>query len=158
MNLFELTHEAKTILAMEDMDEQTVKDTLEGLGLEDKFVSYSVVIKTLGAEEEALKTAIKSLGDKKQVVVNKVSRLKESCLQAMLELDMTKAGNAIHSITIRKGSNLSKLVIDDDAHFPDLYVDMIEKRDNAGLKKAIKDGDTFEGFHLEDGEPSVLIK
>ena len=158
MNLFELTHEAKTILAMEDMDEQTVKDTLEGLGLEDKFASYSVVIKTLGAEEEALKTAIKSLGDKKQVVVNKVSRLKESCLQAMLELDMTKAGNAIHSITIRKGSKGSKLVIDDDAHFPDLYVDMIEKRDNAGLKKAIKDGDTFEGFHLEDGEPSVLIK
>jgi hypothetical protein len=41
MNLFNLTQEAKHILAMDDMDEQTINDTLDGMGLEDKFANYS---------------------------------------------------------------------------------------------------------------------
>lgn len=158
MNLFDLTQEAKHILAMDDMDEQTINDTLDGMGLEDKFANYSAIIKTLNADTDALANAIKQLQEKKKHVENKVARLKEMALYSMQELDMTKAGNAIHSITLRKGSKGSKLVIEDDAYFPDLYIDMVEKRDNAGLKKALKDGDEFEGIHLEDGEPSVLIK
>jgi hypothetical protein len=36
---------------------------------------------------------------------------------------------------------------------------MVEKQDNAGLKQALKAGEfNCEGVHLEDGEPSVLIK
>lgn len=158
MNLFDLTQEAKHILAMDDMDEQTINDTLDGMGLEDKFANYSAIIKTLNADTDALANAIKQLQEKKKHVENKVARLKEMALYSMQELDMTKAGNAVHSITLRKGSKGSKLVIEDDAYFPDLYIDMVEKRDNAGLKKALKDGDEFEGIHLEDGEPSVLIK
>ena len=158
MNLFDLTQEAKHILAMDDMDEQTINDTLDGMGLEDKFANYSAIIKTLNADTDALANAIKQLQEKKKHVENKVARLKEMALYSMQELDMTKAGNAVHSITLRKGSKGSKLVIEDDACFPDLYISQVEKRDNAGLKKALKDGDEFEGIHLEDGEPSVLIK
>jgi hypothetical protein len=158
MSLFDMTQEAKYILAMEDVDEQAVKDTLEGIGLEDKFANYSVVIKTLNADSDALTNAIKQLQEKKKHVENKVARLKAMVLYSMQELDMKKAGNAVHSITLRKGSKLSKVVVDDDAVFPSMFISMVEKLDNAGLKKALKDGDMFEGIHLEDGEPSILIK
>ena len=46
MNLYELTAQAKEVLSMEDIDKQTIEDTLEGMGLEDKFASYSAILKT----------------------------------------------------------------------------------------------------------------
>jgi len=159
MNLFDLTQEAKHILAMDDMDQQTISDTLEGLGLEDKFANYSAIIKTFNADTDALANAIKQLQEKKKHVENKVTHLKDMALQSMQDLDMTKAGNAVHSITLRKGSAMSKLVIDDGTEFPKSFITMVEKQDNAGLKQALKAGEfNCEGVHLEDGEPSVLIK
>ena len=158
MNLFDLTQEAKAILAMEEMDEQTINDTLEGIGLDDKFSSYSAIIKTLNADSDALAGAIKQLQDKKKSTENKVSRLKEMAMNSMMDLDMTKAGNAIHSLTLRAGSKMSKVVHDDTAQFPIEFVSLIEKFDNAGLKKALKNGSEFKGYHLENGEPSILIR
>ena len=158
MNLFDLTQEAKMILAMEDVDQQAIDDTLEGLGLDDKFSSYSAIIKTLNADSDALAGAIKQLQDKKKSTENKVSRLKEMAMNSMMDLDMTKAGDAIHSLTLRAGSKMSKVVHDDTAQFPIEFVSLIEKFDNAGLKKALKDGAEFKGFHLENGEPSILIR
>jgi hypothetical protein len=158
MNLFNLTQEAKAILAMEDIDEQTINDTLEGIGLEDKFSSYSAIIKTLNADSDALANAIKQLQEKKKSTENKVVRLKEIAMNAMIELDMIKAGDAIHSLTLRTGSKMSKVVHDDTAKFPIEFVSLIEKYDKAGLKKALKNGAEFEGYHLENGEPSILIR
>ena len=158
MNLFDLTQEAKAILAMEDVDQQAIDDTLEGLGLDDKFSSYSAIIKTLNADSDALAGAIKQLQDKKKSTENKVSRLKEMAMNSMMDLDMTKAGNAVHSLTLRAGSKMSKVVHDDTAKFPIEFVSLIEKFDNAGLKKALKNGAEFKGYHLENGEPSILIR
>ena len=158
MNLFDLTQEAKAILAMEDVDQQAIDDTLQGLGLDDKFSSYSAIIKTLNADSDALAVAIKQLQDKKKSTENKVSRLKEMAMNSMMDLDMTKAGNAVHSLTLRAGSKMSKVVHDDTAKFPIEFVSLIEKFDNAGLKKALKNGAEFKGYHLENGEPSILIR
>ncbi len=158
MNLFELTQQAKQIYAMEDMDEQSVKDTLDGIGLDDKFASYSMVIKTLNADGQALANAIKQLQEKKKHVENKVIRLKDMALYSMQELNLKKGGDAIHSLTVRKGSKGSQLRIDEGIPFPNEFISMIEKYDNAGLKNALKDGAVYDGIHLEDGEPSILIK
>jgi hypothetical protein len=156
MNLFDLTQEAKAILAMDEIDEQTINDTLEGIGLEDKFSSYSAIIKTLNADSDALAGAIKHLQDKKKSTENKVSRLKAIAMNSMIELNMKKAGDAIHSLTLRAGSQMSRVVHDDTAQFPIEFVSLIEKFDNAGLKKALKNGSEFKGYHLENGEPSIL--
>ena len=158
MSLFNLTQEGKHLMEMEEFDEQTVKDTLEGMGLQDKFASYSAVVKTLNADSDALANAIKQLQEKKKHVENKVKRLKEMALYSMQELDMTKAGNAVHSITLRNGTKLGKVVAEEGAMFPVSFITLVEKHDNSGLKKALKDGVEFKGFHLEDGEQTVLIK
>ena len=158
MSLFNLTQEGKHLMEMEEFDEQTVKDTLEGMGLQEKFASYSAVIKTMNSDTDALANAIKHLQEKKKHVENKVKRLKEMALYSMQELDMTKAGNAVHSITLRNGTRLGKVVAEEGAMFPESFITMVEKYDNSGLKKALKDGVEFKGFHLEDGEQTVLIK
>jgi hypothetical protein len=158
MNLYELTAQAKEVLSMDDIDKQTIEDTLEGLGLEDKFASYSAIIKTWKADSEALSNAIKQLQDKKVANENRIARLKDMALYSMKELDMTNGGNSVHSLTVRKGTALSKLVIDEGVMFPEEFVSFVAKEDKSGLKKAIKDGSEFEGFSLEDGEPSLLVK
>jgi hypothetical protein len=158
MNLFDLTQQAKAVLELEEFDEQTVSDTLEGMGLDDKFASYSAVIKTLNADTDAIADAIRHLQDKKKTTENKINRLKEIALFAMQELDMVKAGNAIHSLSVRKGVSLSKLVLDDGSKYPLEFISLVEKHDNAGLKKALKNGIEFKGVHLEDGAPTITIK
>lgn len=158
MNLYELTAQAKEVLSMEDIDPQVIEDTLEGMGLDDKFASYSAILKTWKADSEALSNAIKQLQDKKATNENKIARLKDMALYSMKELDMTKAGNSVHGLTLRKGTSLSKLVPIEGAIFPEEFVSFVAKEDKSGLKQAIKDGQQFEGFSLEDGEPSLLIK
>ena len=79
-------------------------------------------------------------------------------LYSMQELDMTKAGNSVHGLTLRKGTSQSKLVSIEGASFPEEFVTFVAKEDKSGLKQAIKNGQQFEGFNLEDGEPSLLIK
>ena len=93
MNLYELTAQAKEVLSMEDIDKQTIEDTLEGMGLDDKFASYSAILKTWKADSEALSNAIKQLQDKKATNENKIARLKDMALYSMKELDITNLSN-----------------------------------------------------------------
>ena len=158
MNLFELTQEAQSILSMEDIDPQAVEDTLEGLGLEDKYASYSAVIKTEQAEEKALGEAIKALQTKKVTKANKIAALKDIALESMQVLNLTKGGNAIHGLTVRKGASLGQLKIADDANWPDEFVSHEPKHDKKGLKAAMKEGSEFEGFSLVDGDTSLLVR
>jgi len=159
MNIFELTHQAKAILSMEDIDSQVIEDTLEGLGLEDKYASYSAVIKTEQAEEKALAEAIKALQTKKATKANKIAALKDIALESMEALNLTKGGNAVHGLTVRKGAAQSQLKIDIDAEWPsDFLIPSEPKEDKKGLKAAMKEGSEFEGFKLVDGDTSLLVR
>jgi len=158
MNLFELTQQAKKVLDMEDIDTQVIEDTFEGMGLEDKYASYSAVIKTEQAEVKALADAIKQLQDKKVAKTNKIAALKNMALESLQALNLTKGGNAIHSLTVRKGTSQGQLKIDIDAKWPSDFLIMEPKEDKKGLKEALKEGSTFKGFSLVDGDASLLVR
>ena len=158
ISLYELTNEAQAILAMEDIDQQTIEDTFEGIGLDDKYASYSAIIKTLKAEEEAIAGEIKRLQDKKLAKANKAAYLKEAALVSMQTLELHEVGNAIHSLKIRKGSKLGQLEIADTAKWPFEFIKVVNKEDRAGLKQALKDGQEVKGFSLVDGNDSLLVQ
>ena len=86
MNLFDLTAEAQKILELEDIDQQTINDTFEGIGLDDKYAAYAAVIKTLRAEEEAIADAIAKLQDKKKARANKAASARPSSLTRLNRL------------------------------------------------------------------------
>ena len=158
MNLFELTQQAKKVLDMEDIDPQVIEDTFEGMGLEDKYASYSAVIKTEQAEVKALADAIKQLQDKKVAKANKIAALKNIALESLQSLNLTKGGNAIHSLTVRKGASQGQLKIDIDAEWPSDFLILEPKEDKKGLKEAMKGGSEFKGFSLVDGDASLLVR
>ena len=158
ISLYELTAEAQQILAMDDIDQQTIADTFEGIGLDDKYAAYAAVIKTLKAEEDAIADAIKKLQDKKLAKANKAAYLKEAALVSMQTLELHEVGNAIHSLKIRKGTNRGQLEMADTAKWPFEFIKVVNKEDKAGLKQALKEGRDIEGFALVDGEPSLLVQ
>ena len=158
MNLYDLTNEALTILAMDDIDQQTINDTFEGMGLDDKYANYSAIIKTLKAEEEAIAGAIAKLQDKKKATANKAAELKSNALESMQALSLTKVGNAIHGLKIRKGARNGQLEMADTAKWPFEFIKIVNTEDKAGLKQALKDGQEVEGFALVDGNDSLTVQ
>jgi len=158
MNLFDLTAEAQKILELEDIDQQTINDTFEGIGLDDKYAAYAAVIKTLRAEEEAIADAIAKLQDKKKARANKAASLKENALESMQALKLSEGGNAVHGLKIRKGTNRGQLEIADTAKWPFEFIKVVNKEDKAGLKQALKEGRQVDGFSLVDGKDSLLVQ
>ena len=58
MNLYEMTaaaNELYALLTADEIDEETVKDTLEAMGTEEKLESCCVVIRELEADAEKFK-------------------------------------------------------------------------------------------------------
>ena len=85
MKLFDLTSAYQNLLALaaDGEDFEAALDELHG-SIEDKAESYAFVIKTLEAEEGAIKDEVKKLQAKAQHRSNAVARLKDH-LQAGLE-------------------------------------------------------------------------
>jgi len=82
MNLYDLTAEAQKILELDDIDQQTIDDTFEGIGLHDKLANYAAIVKTLKAEEEAIADAIAKLQEKKKAKANRAAYLKSIALES----------------------------------------------------------------------------
>ena len=158
MNLYDLTAEAQKILELDDIDQQTIDDTFEGIGLHDKLANYAAIVKTLKAEEEAIADAIVKLQEKKKAKANRAAYLKSIALESMQALKLNEGGNAVHGLKIRKGTSNGQLEIADTAKWPFEFIKVVNKEDKAGLKQALKEGRDIEGFALVDGEPSLLVQ
>ena len=158
ISLYDLTAEAQKILAIDDLDQQTIDDTFEGIGLDDKYASYAAIIKTWKADSEALSNAIKQLQDKKVTNENRIARLKDIALDSMQTLSLNNVGNAVHGLKIRKGTSRGQLEMTDTAKWPFEFIKVVNKEDRAALKQALKDGQEVEGFSLIDGNDSLLVQ
>lgn len=157
ISLYELTAEAQKILEIDDLDSQTIADTFEGIGLDDKYAAYAAVIKTLKAEEEAIADAIAMLQDKKKAKAKKVEDLKADALESMQTLNLSNVGNAVHGLKIRKGASRGQLEMADTAKWPFEFIKVVNTEDKAGLKQALKEGRNIDGFALIDGNDSLTV-
>ena len=151
--LYELTSEFKELLFLaetEDLDEQTIKDTLESLGyeLEEKADGYAKVIKELEGQIETLKAEIKRLSDRKKTVENNIGRMKKTLEEAMKVAGKPKFKTSLFSFNIQR--NPARLVITGDV--PEEYlIPQDPKVDNAAIKKQLKEQE-LDFAHLEQTE------
>ena len=79
MTLYEMTTAANALYEMlcnNEIDAQTITDTLEAMGAEEKLESYCKVIRQLEADAEALKAEKARIADKQKTVENSVARMK----------------------------------------------------------------------------------
>lgn len=162
-SIFELTKEQRKLMnAIEsgELSKEAAEDTLDGMvgELDDKIDAYCGVLNKLNLQLDAIKSEkdrIESLQKEKE---NEINRVKSFMIFALQVIDKTKFDTGLHKGHIRKGRE--KLVSKPGAVAPDEFVTTMvtEKVDNSALTAAIKSGESFEGFSLERGESTIVIK
>ena len=156
MTLYELTDEYLQLLQWaeeEDLDEQALADTLDGLGaeIEDKADGYAKVIASLNADIDGIKAELDRLKDRKTRIEANVKRMKSALQGAMTATGKTKFKTALFSFSVQK--NPPSAVLDDEKMLPAWYFIPQDPRiDKASILKDLKDGKEVQGAHLEQGE------
>ena len=152
MTLFEIKEQFKALMEM-DLDEVTLRDTLEGLqgDLEDKADNIAYIVKTLKAEADAIKVEAKTLQERAKAKLNKADWFTQYLFEAMKQLEKTKIETARNVLSIKKNPASVKTVED---FYNDEYMNKVVevKLDKAKLKEDLKAGIKVDGARLEQKE------
>lgn len=149
--LYEMTGIAAQLYALfeaDEIDEQTVMDTLEGIGVEGKLEDYCKVIRQLESDAVAYKTEKLRFADKQSKAEKSVERMKTAILTYFEVIGSTGEKVGAFDIKLRKSENV---VIDDVYKLDKHFVTYQEpKPDKTAIKKAIKSGVLVNGAHIEE--------
>lgn len=160
-NLYQLTNNYETVLNMiydEDVDEQMILDTLEGIEgeIEDKADGYAKIIKELETRRDARKAESKRLSDSAKVFDNRVNSLKQNLFNAMKQTGKTKFVTDLFTFNIAKNGGKQPLTIDGDV--PEEYTKTIIENDTEKIRADLEAGKKLPFAHLEPRGESLRIK
>lgn len=159
ISLYELSAEYQQIankLMASELDEVTIKDTLESIGgdLEAKAVNVAMFIRNLEAGADQIKIAENAMADRRKSIENKAEAMRDYLFNNMKACNITKIECPYFALTIKK--NPSKLIIDDAGQIPgELYIypeAPAPYPDNAAIKALLKAGTEVAGTHLQQDE------
>ena len=150
-SLYELKGQYLELLSMmeEGADEETIKDTLEGIEgeIEVKADNYARIIRQLESDANGLKTEIERMTDRKRALENHVSYLKNNLQDAMILTGKEKFKTELFSFNIQ--SNPASVVIDDPTSIPaEFLIPQEPKVDKKSIKEYLKDNEA-NWCHLE---------
>ena len=162
--LYELTEQYLALMEMAydpEVDDQTFKDTMEGLWgeIEEKADGYAKIITSLKADEDALKAEEERLYARRKALENRRQRLMENLEANMREIGKTKFKTALFSFNIQKNGGLQPLVIDWAVEdIPGRYlIPQPPVPDNVKIRKLLEEK-SVEWAHLEPRGESLRIR
>jgi transcriptional regulator of heat shock response len=147
--LYALSQAYAQLLYMEDVDPQTIADTLESIHdeIEDKAENIAKLIRSILVDAEAIKIEETRLTNRRKALENRATYLK-TYLQEQMELskiDKVKRP----TVTISIQNNPPSVLIEDESLIPSEYMipqaDTIDKRT---LLKDMKEGLIIEGCSI----------
>ncbi|ADE87517.1 gp157-like protein [Deep-sea thermophilic phage D6E] len=151
MKLYELTENYAKLLEMaEEMDTDAIVDTLEALqeAIEDKAENIAKLIRNLEADVKVIRDEEKRLAERRQVIENKVERLK-SYLQEQLETaGLQKVKRP--TITVSIQNNPPSVDVIDETLIPaDFLIPQPAKVDKKSILERLKNGEAIPGVTLK---------
>lgn len=166
-SLYKLTGEYLELLQMledEEIDEEIIIDTLEGLDgeIEIKADNYAKLIRNLESTNEAIKKEVDRLTFRKTTFENRIKNLKEHLYNSMKLTGKTKFTTELFSFNIQKNGGKRVLTVDVDLELiPKEYkIPQPDKLDGDKVRDLIKElgDDKCEFAHLEPQGESLRIK
>lgn len=172
-SLYQLTGDYLELLNMledEEIDEQVILDTLEGLDgeIEIKADNYAKLIRHIESNNDAINKEIDRLDNRKKVFENRIKSLKEHLFNSMKITGKTKFTTELFSFNIQKNGGKRKLTIDVDLELipEDYRVKQPDKIDGDKVREFLKenglegkDGSiNCEFAHLEPQSEGLRIK
>ena len=151
LKLYELTENyAKLSEMAEEMDTDAIVDTLEALqeAIEDKAENIAKLIRNLEADVKVIRDEEKRLAERRQVIENKIERLK-SYLQEQLEIaGIDKVKRPTITVAIQK--NPPSVDIIDETLIPaDFLIPQPAKVDKKSILERLKNGEAIPGVTLK---------
>lgn len=158
-NLYDLTNDYETVLNMlydEEVDEQMILDTLEGIEgeIEDKADEYAKIIKELLGDAAKIKEEKNRLEQRQRAFENRAKLLKENLQGTMKQLGKTKFKTNLFSFNIQKNGGKQALTI--DGIVPDEFKKL--ETDNERIRQALENGEELPFAHLESRGESLRIR
>jgi seryl-tRNA synthetase len=159
MNLFEISREyrdAADTLAEMDLDETTVRDTLESISgdLSTKAQNIGFVIKNMESTAEQIKAHAKAMLDRAKALENRASNVKQYLFDGMKLANVPKIETPFFKLAIR--DNPAAVQIDDESLIPASYktepVPPLPAPDKKLIAAALKDGFEVPGCRLVRGQ------
>lgn len=150
-------------LDLEDIDEQTLADTLEGLGGEITVKSTNVAlfarnIETFADTIESAATAMQARAERFR---RKAAGIRDYLKNQMIGAQITKI--EAPEFTIRVQNNPVAVFIETDAKIPERFMvtpppapPPVPRPDKTALKKALEAGEAIDGCRLERGTRLVI--
>ncbi|WP_033167675.1 siphovirus Gp157 family protein [Clostridium sp. KNHs205] len=116
-SLYQITENYDAVLNMlydEEMDEQTILDTLESIEgeFEDKADGYAKLYKTLKYDADTIQTEIDRLRSRLNTFENRAQSLKDTLEANMKQIGKTKFKTTLFSFGIQKNGGKQPLKID----------------------------------------------
>lgn len=155
--LYEMTSATQTLfdlLMSDEIDEQTFKDTVEGMGAIEKVEGYCQIITEMKGESEKFKNEIDRLTAKKRSIENNIAWLKGQLLNFYNSNGGEKIKAGTFTVSVRKSEYVD---IPDASLIPKKYLKVKTEPDKTAIKKAINDGLKVRGATISSRE-SVQIK
>lgn len=158
MRLYELTSNYRQVAAMEDLDPETLKDTLDAINdeIEEKVLNIGFLIKEKKFDVKTLDEAIKELQAKKETLKKSIDYLQQYMYDSMKLTDLQKIKSPLISVWIQNNP-MSVKIVKEDAVPSDYFIPQPPKIDKKEIRKALKEGTKIPGAELVQTE-GVRIK
>ncbi len=147
MNIYEITGYALELmeyLDAEEIDEQTVANTLESIGADEKIDSYCKIIENYKSDISGIDEAIARLKARKERAEKNIDRMKQALDGFMQATRQDKAKTKLFTISYRPSSAVEVL---DESLIPEKFI----------IKKILDNGGTVEGCILRKNK-NIQIK
>ncbi len=155
-SLYELTEQARPLMELEDIDEQCIADTLEGMGYHDKIAACVAAYKNIMAEVKAFSDESKRLDSRKKAIENKANHLRQYVLSSLEALQLSEGGTELHKAKLRKPSH--SVLITNIELIPQAFKRVSVEPDKQAIAEALKKGESVEGAELSLGKPSIQFQ
>lgn len=164
MKLYEIAEEYAALLDMfddEEVDEQTLRDTLEAINVEfeDRADNYAKIIQMLTASAAVLKVEEERLYARRKRLENRSLWLKKELEANMRFVGKTKFRTDLFSFNIQKNGGLAPLVIDGAIEdIPGRFLIPQPPVVNNDAVRKLLDEKQVEWAHLEPRGESLRIR
>lgn len=162
--LYEISKQYEELSKLADAGDEdlaiALRDTMEGIEgeFQEKGKALAMVTLNMDGDIEAIKAQISRLSERKKVMENRQTSLKEYLRANMERTGITKIIHPLFTITLGKGKPI--VIIDEESKIPDEYMNTTVTTTpmKAEIAKAIKEGREVPGAHSETGKSSISIK
>lgn len=158
MNLFELNEKYHELEQRDDLDPETLKDTLDSINdsREVKLDNIANWIENNQADIDFLDKKIKQLREEKQALSNKNNSLMEYMTTAIDDSGLKELKTENHILKPRNYRASVSIIDEDDIPSEFIKVETKEKINKTAIYNVLKNGESVNGAELKPNRKTVI--